>query len=583
MEDKQKLMDSVLTTINKCDSEQDTLEKISRTAKNEYKNQKIEIENQFEMIINMLKATQSSLLTQLEEKHKTQQNSLNNKISKYYNFVKKYRKENNEINRDNITQIADIHDRITKEYSQLCLREKYLHSHISVILDTSTIMNSIQKIAYIQEKTKEEMSKQKNFHFHNDNKNLCIKPQIIALNTNSLNTKICVSWKLNPSRSSVIPSNMILNDDDDTTTANTPTIDSSSRNRRNSVSMTDEIDTSNLSMNVHEICSIDIEWRYSDNKEELTTSNNKPIKYKWNILDVDHHKILAFQLDTSIFDHILNTTRYGIYYFRITLYNRNSKISSKEMIITTFKIKIRHIADEWNLEKKQKALRIGFFNRKIVTRDIPGKFRHIFGTLIISKGVNVWTLKIKKIDPNRGQSSGMIGVINMNQRDEKYNNKLKTLNQCFAHIGIGYGLYTTNGDVYHTKNPRTFGKKIKEGDIIQIMCDYRGHTISFIINNINWGIAFDRSHFPNQKMPNLGLVVALRGCDEIQLIDFINESQSLFPFSSSRRRSSSSTMIRTPVGFKAKNEKYGKLNSNTKNKGQQNNHDFPDIEEIKKN
>eukprot|EP01083_Nonionella_stella_P135613 412547_1 len=107
------------------------------------------------------------------------------------------------------------------------------------------------------------------------------------------------------------------------------------------------------------------------------------------------------------------------------------------------------------------------------------------------------------------------------------------------------------------------------------MCDYRGHTISFIINNINWGIAFDRSHFPNQKMPNLGLVVALRGCDEIQLIDFINESQSLFPFSSSRRRSSSSTMIRTPVGFKAKNEKYGKLNSNTKKKGQQNNHDFP--------
>ncbi len=37
------------------------------------------------------------------------------------------------------------------------------------------------------------------------------------------------------------------------------------------------------------------------------------------------------------------------------------------------------------------------------------------------------------------------------ERNDKYNNKLKILNQCFAHIGIGYGLYTTTGDVYDTK------------------------------------------------------------------------------------------------------------------------------------
>ena len=111
----------------------------------------------------------------------------------------------------------------------------------------------------------------------------------------------------------------------------------------------------------------------------------------------------------------------------------------------------------------------------------------------------------------------------MNNRNNDTN--LRNLNQCFAHIGIGYGIFTSNGDVYHTKSPKVFGKEIKEGDIVQIMCDFRGQTISFIINNINWGIAFDRSHFPQHKMPNLGLAVALRGCDEIQLIDFVNEAK----------------------------------------------------------
>ena len=67
------------------------------------------------------------------------------------------------------------------------------------------------------------------------------------------------------------------------------------------------------------------------------------------------------------------------------------------------------------------------------------------------------------------------------------------------------------------------------GDVVQIMCDYRGQTISFIVNNISWGIAFEARHFPAGKMPHLGLAVALRGCDELQLVDFVTEAHSLFP------------------------------------------------------
>ena len=130
----------------------------------------------------------------------------------------------------------------------------------------------------------------------------------------------------------------------------------------------------------------------------------------------------------------------------------------------------------------------------------------------------------------------------MNNRNNDTN--LRNLNQCFAHIGIGYGIFTTNGDCYHTKSPKVFGKEIKQGDILQIMADFRGQTISFIVNNINWGIAFDRSHFPKNKMPNLGLAVALRGCDEIQLVDFVNEAPNLFKNKGNkhRRRSSSSNI-----------------------------------------
>eukprot|EP01084_Bolivina_argentea_P092804 166942_1 len=539
--DKQKMLDEIVTMFSKVSRDQDTLEKVCRTAKNHYNKQKIEIESQFEMIVNMLKATEQQLLTNLEQKHKAQQQELNGKISQLNQYVKQFRTEYTEkTNHDDITQICDIHDRVRKEFDAIFARQ-YVHTHINVVMDTSMIMSGIQKIAYIQEATKEEMTREQEFAFHCDNKNLIVKPQIIALNTNSMNTKICVSWKLNPSRMKMTDEVKVLEDID----LNEDERVHTTRQRTHSLSMTDDIDTSNMSMNVHDICSIDIEWRYSDDQEEILKHNKKKKKKKkkkkeetrhnWNILDVDHHKILAFDLDTSIFDHILNTTRYGIYYFRITLYNRNSKISCKQMMITTFRVKIRHIADEWNLEYKQKQLRIGYFNRKIVTRDIPGEFRHIFGTLIVSRGVNLWTLKVKKHDPNRDKCSAMIGVVNMNNRHNLQ--KLKSLNQCFAHSGFGYGLYLANGDVYHTKQPRVFGREVKEGDVVQIMCDYREHTVSFIVNNISWGIAFDRSHFAANKLPHLGLAVALRGCDEIQLCDFVNEHQSLL----GRKRSSSST------------------------------------------
>eukprot|EP01083_Nonionella_stella_P262721 893096_1 len=76
------------------------------------------------------------------------------------------------------------------------------------------------------------------------------------------------------------------------------------------------------------------------------------------------------------------------------------------------------------------------------------------------------------------------------------------------------------------------------------MCDYREHTVSFIVNNISWGIAFDRSHFAANKLPHLGIAVVLRGCDEIQLCDFVNQHQSLF--GAGKRRRSSSTGHATP-------------------------------------
>eukprot|EP00486_Rosalina_sp_Unknown_P009041 CAMPEP_0201594346 /NCGR_PEP_ID=MMETSP0190_2-20130828/191684_1 /ASSEMBLY_ACC=CAM_ASM_000263 /TAXON_ID=37353 /ORGANISM="Rosalina sp." /LENGTH=108 /DNA_ID=CAMNT_0048053909 /DNA_START=617 /DNA_END=940 /DNA_ORIENTATION=+ len=60
----------------------------------------------------------------------------------------------------------------------------------------------------------------------------------------------------------------------------TPTMERS----RNSISMTDDLDTSDCTMSVHEVCSIDIEWRYSNNKDELNDGNNKKggsNRYKW--------------------------------------------------------------------------------------------------------------------------------------------------------------------------------------------------------------------------------------------------------------------------------------------------------------
>jgi len=551
------MLDEILVTINKSDRERDTLEKLSRSAKNEYKTQKIEIENQFAMIVQMLTATQSQLLQNLEEKYQSQQQEINGNISKLLQFSKEYRSENEEINRQNITQIVDLHDRITGEWKE---RERYVHKSVNVVLDTTPILQNIPKIAYIEQRTKEEMSKQQEFNLHGDNRNLQVRPQLIALNTNSMNTKICVSWKLQPvrDRSALVPMpklngvhnapNPVMNGDlEDVDLGADGDDDLKSNGDVSTPEMTPdviEVDGNEHTMSVHEICKIDIQWRFSDETQSMSNGGGsgkasvwRDGDWKWNVIEVVHHELLSFNLDSSIFDHVLNTTRFGIFCFRINVYGRSTKLQSKEMSITTFKVNIRHVADEWHKERKQKEVNLGFFNTKMVTRDIPGKFRHAFGTLVVSKGVAVFTVRIKKRDPNRDHLSAMIGVINMNNRQNP--ERFQTLNQCFAHIGIGYGILTSNGDVYHTKQPRVFGKEIHQGDVVQIMCDYRGQTISFIVNNINWGIAFDKNSFPGGKMPHFGLAVALRGCDEIELVDFVNEAQNLFPEQRERRGSAS--------------------------------------------
>mmetsp|Transcript_33666 Transcript_33666/g.54794 ORF Transcript_33666/g.54794 Transcript_33666/m.54794 type:complete len:644 (+) Transcript_33666:62-1993(+) len=604
--DKQQLLQQIESVLKSSDEECNKLEQILRTAKGEYKTQKIEIENQFQMISNMLQATVQQLLNQLEQRHTAQNQELHKAISKLHQFSKQSRAESEDVNKDNITQIIDIHERVNHEHKQLTSdKHRYVHKDIRVVLDTSAIMTCIQKMGYITVKTKEEMeqeAKQK-FSFHQQNSGAFVRPKIIALNTNSMNTKICVSWKLQPVPNYVTDggdggggvNGAVTNgkdaskgaengdggddddDDDDEQkrqTEETPSLSAAT------ISMTEHDESSNVAMDVHDIVSIDIEWRYSDQKDnedgeqqsEITPmeeqlepeeeENGKSPKmrrvatldrHQWNVLDVDHHKILAFNLDSSIFDHILNTMRYGVYFFRITLYNRNTKISSREMKITTFKIHVRHIADEWHSERMQKHVRKSFFSSKVVTRDIPGKFCHAFGTLVTSKGVCVWTLRIKKVDSNRQKASAMIGLINMNNRKNDAN--LKNLNQCFAHIGIGYGLYCTNGDTYHTKTPRKYGAEIKEDDVIQIMCDYRNQTISFVVNKRNWGTAFDVRDFPNGKMPNMGLAIALKGCDEIQLVDFVNEAQTLFGGEKRRRTSLTSLTSLSSSTSKRKSSK----------------------------
>lgn len=371
------MLDEILVRINKSERERDSLEKLSRIAKNEYKTQKIEIENQFSMIIQMLSATQSQLLQNLEEKYQSQQQEISGNISKLVHFSKTFRTENEEANQQNITQIADIHDRITAEWKE---RDKYIHKSINVVLDTVPILQNIPKIAYIEQRTKEEMTQQQQFNLHGDNRNLRVCPQIIALNTNSMNTKICISWKLQPvrDRNALLPklngvhsANGSLNglngmngdhgdledvdlgaDGEDDHKSNISNLNLDDASTPEMTPDVIEVDGAEKTMSVHEICAIDIQWRYSDDEQAASnggTSGRGLLSgdWKWNVIEVVHHKLLSFNLDSSIFDHVLKTTRFGIFYFRINVYGRNSKIQSKEMMVTTFKVHIRHIADEW--------------------------------------------------------------------------------------------------------------------------------------------------------------------------------------------------------------------------------------------
>ena len=174
-----------------------------------------------------------------------------------------------------------------------------------------------------------------------------------------------------------------------------------------------------------------------------------------------------------------------------------------------------YISDKWDSRTKHRDLKMGLVTKKTITRSIPGKWRNCMAASTVSGGINIWKVLLKKSDPNRKGFSFMIGVMDASkEKDVK--------DRVFSEVG-GYGFVTTNGSLYHRgrrgmryyDQQKKANRPLKNGDTIAVVLDYYRGTLSFHINSIDIGPAWSNI----DKSVRFRLCIALRGCDEIKLMD----------------------------------------------------------------
>ena len=105
-------------------------------------------------------------------------------------------------------------------------------------------------------------------------------------------------------------------------------------------------------------------------------------------------------------------------------------------------------------------------------------FGSLFSQNIMSRNVYHWRFKIKEIT-NIETTFGIIGVKDEMICDDKfYGEKTKT----------AYGMIINYGRLTDTKSK--YGTKCKANDIVEMVVDMKEYELKFIINNVDYGVAF---------------------------------------------------------------------------------------------
>ena len=152
--------------------------------------------------------------------------------------------------------------------------------------------------------------------------------------------------------------------------------------------------------------------------------------------------------------------------------------------------------DEWDIKIYGDNIKI-INNDRVICNEIQSYcYRSVFGKNIYNLGKHHWKLEIKQCNDGYCAWNMLIGCMKIDEKN-KNKNKIFHRNSHFTSSDHGYGFI---GNLSYLTNPkdgghgtdRKYGKKfINIGDIIDIYLDLDELSLSYKINNIPYGIAFD--------------------------------------------------------------------------------------------
>lgn len=151
------------------------------------------------------------------------------------------------------------------------------------------------------------------------------------------------------------------------------------------------------------------------------------------------------------------------------------------------------IDDFWDIETKGDNIKINKENKTVICNEIQSYcYRSAFGHNIYNKGSHHWKLKIIQCNDGYCAWNMLIGIMKIGKQIKSF-----PRNSHFTSNDNGYGFI---GNLAHLTNAkdgghgsdRKYGQKfINNGDIIDVYLDLDKFTLSYKINSVNYGIAFD--------------------------------------------------------------------------------------------
>ena len=168
------------------------------------------------------------------------------------------------------------------------------------------------------------------------------------------------------------------------------------------------------------------------------------------------------------------------------------------MVIIHFVLAFFVIFEQWDPEWKGKEVDIQGSNHDIITTKKDG-YSSVLCQNVVNQGKHQWTIKILKFVANKlgGQAWWrlVIGIVNIKTFDKHSLESYFSLNAyefaCNSNIYNG-GYDKIFKSILGTESSNEYGQLCGTGDIIDIYLDFDKRTLSFGINNTNYGVAFEK-------------------------------------------------------------------------------------------